>query len=481
MTKPHPTIEEKIASVAPEALSEAEQNAVWNAVSSRIASGQSVPSPFIPFVFTSKTMIPIALMIALLFGAGGTVAASDSARPGDILFPLDRAIEDFRLSLADEDGKNKLRIKFADERLREFDEIADDSSDDEVSGELTEAEANIFTNETVVKLEIGDRKVTFTTDADTREDIIAVIVARYKFSEEEVDAALTIDTEDRESDDDDRDEDEDRNERLENALDVLGDFIERNREAASSSPDVLNALATIESRILDRATFFPKEVRAKVDGDRARYEVRGSNGERVRVEIKDGEVRIKTKGGDDDDDRDDDRDDRDDEGLEVEADVFTDTTLVKVELNGRKTTFSMSASSTRQDVVEEVADRFPELTEEEIDAVLDFEVEDRASRTNDRDEDEDEDDDDDSSGRGGEDDDDDDDSSSARGEGRTSLEVEAKVRDGRAEIEVELNDVKTKFTVSASTRSAVVDAVASRFPVLSKSQIDAVLEFEVKD
>ncbi len=93
--------------------------------------------------------------------------------------------------------------------------------------------------------------------------------------------------------------------------------------------------------------------------------------------------------GDDDDededdrDEDEDREDNSNDGLEVEADVFTDTTIVKVELeNGRKSVFDTDAD-TREEVVDEVAERF-NLTEAEVDDVLNFEIEDRASRAKDR-------------------------------------------------------------------------------------------------
>lgn len=299
-------LEEKIASAAPAELSAAEEAVLFETVRTRVMGG-SVSSPLTRSFIFSRPMIPLILILALTLGAGGTVAASDGARPGDLLFPVDRAIEDLRFSLASTEKKDELRIKFADERLREFDEIADDEAgDDDISGTLTEAEADIFTDETVVKLEAGDRKVTFVTDADTREEIIDVIVDRYGFTKDEVDAVLSVETEDRESTPDDRGEDKEHSDRLEHALDVLGDFIEQNRGAASTSPGVLNALAIIESRILDRANSFPEDVRVKVRDDRARYEVRSADGTRVRVEVKDGEVRVKTEDDEDEDEHEDD-------------------------------------------------------------------------------------------------------------------------------------------------------------------------------
>lgn len=90
-----------------------------------------------------------------------------------------------------------------------------------------------------------------------------------------------------------------------------------------------------------------------------------------------------------DDDEDDDDDSNDDNctttstssALEVEADVFTDTTIVKVEKGGVKTVFETDAT-TLSGVVDVVANRFS-LTASEVEAVLDFEIEDRASRSTD--------------------------------------------------------------------------------------------------
>lgn len=489
------TLEEKIASAKPAELSATEEAIVFSKAFARHASGKKESVFASLFITQSKTMIPLALIFALLLGAGGTVAASDSARPGDILFPVDRAIEDLKLTLASEDGKNELRIKYANERVKEFDEIADDETgDDDVSGTLTEVEADIFTNETVVKLEAGDRKVTFITDANTREEIVDVIHDRYGFSTEEIDALLNLETEDRASRPEDRGESASATARLEDAVDVLGDFIEKNRDAASTSPEVLAALALIEARLFDRSAFFPEEVRVKVRDDRARYEVRGEDGERVRVEIKDGEVRIKSRDNDDDDDRDededddrdDDSDDRDDEDdragvptslgfLEIEADVFTDKTVVTVELNDRKTTFTMASTTTRADVIDEVEDRFEGLTRSQIDSALDFEVEDRASRPKDeKDEDEDENEDED------EDEDDEDDRDEDE-EDEEELEIEAEVHGNSTSVEVELNDIKTRFSTTATTRAGIIDAIEARFPALSESEIDSALELEFDD
>ncbi len=427
MTNNNQHTEEILDATAPKALTDAERALVWRSVQSRIQT--RVPSPYFSvFNLHTKSMIPIILAIAILFSATGTVAASDSARPGDFLFPVDRAVENIRLSLATEEGKMDLRIKYADERLREFDSVVDDEiSDDDLSGVLTEAEADIFTNETIVKLEVGDRHAYFTTNADTRAEIVAEIVSRYGFLEADVEALLSVETEDRASRAEDEPVSDEGRLRIENALSVLNSFVLETRGVASTSPGVLNALALLETKLLERSGDLPGELRMKVRDDRARIEIRGGDGDRVRIETKDGEVRVKT---DDDSDRDDDSDDDDSSSddsddnssddsddsssaLEIEADVFTDTTIVKIEQNDEKTSFSTSAT-TRATIISAILARYPLLGTAAIDAALDLEIENRASRNDDieddsdNDDDNDDDEDGDSSGHGGDDDNDDD-------------------------------------------------------------------------
>lgn len=76
-------------------------------------------------------MIGIFIALAVLLGVGGTVTVADNARPGDTLFEIDQAVEKLRLNIARKENKNELRIKFAEERVREIEDLAQD--DDEVT------------------------------------------------------------------------------------------------------------------------------------------------------------------------------------------------------------------------------------------------------------------------------------------------------------------------------------------------------------
>lgn len=170
----------------------------------------------------------------------------------------------------------------------------DDSSDDEANGSL-EIEADVFTDMTIVKVELSNSdKTVFSTDADTRAEVVAVVVERFNLTASEVEAVLDLEVEDR------------------------------------------------ASRAKDRA------------------KLTGENNKPIKVCVHSTST----------------------SGFSIEADVFTDTTIVKVETNGSTTVFETSAT-TSDSVVTAIAARFTSLTTSQIKSVLDFEVEDRASRAKD--------------------------------------------------------------------------------------------------
>ena len=121
---------------------------------------------------------------------------------------------------------NKLLALLKEHRMQA---VVEDSHHDEMG--LTEIEATIYTNETVVKIELNDKKRVFTTEETDRDALVEEIADRYDLSEADVDDVLEIDEEDRASrasdkdwanddndeddadeDDDDSDEDEDEDE-----------------------------------------------------------------------------------------------------------------------------------------------------------------------------------------------------------------------------------------------------------------------------
>jgi len=68
----------------------------------------------------------LALVVAVMAGGGVTAVASDSARPGDKLYGVDRAVEQVRLAISRSDeGDASLKADMALERLEELQSLAD--------------------------------------------------------------------------------------------------------------------------------------------------------------------------------------------------------------------------------------------------------------------------------------------------------------------------------------------------------------------
>lgn len=475
------TIEARLRRGAPK-LTDELRNRMWSAIEPHTMPRSSVPSPYYPRLLIINNYKPMAaFLVALLIvlGGGGTALASDSARPGDLLFPLDRAIEGARLSLSTTDAARSEYVKqLSEERLAELRSIIDEELATSVSSNTVTAldvsassststlqiEADVFTDMTVVKLELNDQKQYFTVEAKTRDAVITAIVERYpSLTRALVEERLVFEVEDRASRPKDRGsllESNTSETRVATAVDAVLRYMDKTGLSDEDQAFLLGALVsevngvTKVSRDGNTVRFGNDDARvlfkSQEDGD-SRIEIR--DGEyRVRIEEKDGEIRIKSRSSDDSDDRDDNsedsrgRDDSDDQSgrddddhrggddsndddsdnhrsnddddrrssssssnssttsrssssLQVEADVFTDLTTVKVEVNDRTSVFTTSAR-TRDAVALEVATRFsiPLAT---VLSILDFELEDRASRPDDST---------DESGRGSDDSDDRDDS-----------------------------------------------------------------------
>ena len=102
-------------------LSRQEKDAVWKQVCfgmSTTMTQNAAHKSHAVSIFKKSTAI------TLIFGMTmGTAFAADGAKPGDVLFPLDRAMENAHLSLVPDDKKDELKVKFALERVDEVKEI----------------------------------------------------------------------------------------------------------------------------------------------------------------------------------------------------------------------------------------------------------------------------------------------------------------------------------------------------------------------
>lgn len=70
------------------------------------------------------TVVALASAIVLIFGSAGVVKASNNAKPGDALYPVDKAIENVRLGLTkNPESLVNLRTELVAERLSEAQQI----------------------------------------------------------------------------------------------------------------------------------------------------------------------------------------------------------------------------------------------------------------------------------------------------------------------------------------------------------------------
>lgn len=126
--------------------------------------------------------------------------------------------------------KMKTKYKFDDD-----DDADDDDSSDDVG--LSEAEATIYTNETLVKIELDGEKSMLTTTKTSRVDLVALIVAEYDLTEDEVDDILSIEEEDRASRDSDKDWADDENESEDDDTDESDDDDDDTEDDEDDSDD----------------------------------------------------------------------------------------------------------------------------------------------------------------------------------------------------------------------------------------------------
>lgn len=72
------------------------------------------------FFYAKFALVAVCILILLT----GTAYASSSAIPGDVLYPVKRAVEDTRVKLAStSETKAKLQVQFTEERLQELEKV----------------------------------------------------------------------------------------------------------------------------------------------------------------------------------------------------------------------------------------------------------------------------------------------------------------------------------------------------------------------
>ena len=283
----------------------------------------------------NKLFMPALIIAFMLVFGGGVTLASNVAGPGDFLFPVDLAIEKMQIKLAGETRKPELKLRFAEERVGEIKRVSEEKTfpaalvADLSAANVTEIEADVFTNETLVKIEASDKKYGYQSALKTKAELAAEISTKYSISEEKVNALLNFEIENRES----RPED-------------MG-FLNKTHAIVFSEregKDIGTALTDLEKLLSDESSPRAEELKKSLEeilmllGDEAELEIKKKDG-KIKIEGKDGKVEIKFEAkennsgpgrSDDNDDESDDRsgssdndsnDDDDDKSLSVDLNI----------------------------------------------------------------------------------------------------------------------------------------------------------------
>ena len=99
-------------------LTKAEKNMLWAKIENVINQKHSF-QPFTFFRLKPKLVFASFMIIAIIGVSTAVAGASNDAGPGDLLYPIDIALERVQLALSREENKDNLRLKFAEERLKE--------------------------------------------------------------------------------------------------------------------------------------------------------------------------------------------------------------------------------------------------------------------------------------------------------------------------------------------------------------------------
>jgi cold shock CspA family protein len=292
-----------------------EKSSIWSSV---VFGNNQRVNKKLSFNFNIN-MIGAILSLVLLLGGGGAVAAANNAVPGDTLFGLDLALEKAKIAVSSNEKKDELRVRFAEERIREAEDIVKKQSSVLVSeADLSatssiEIEIDVFTNETTVKVEADDKKYGFITDEKDRDDILVEVKNKYNLSDEDINnAVISFEVEDRDSRADDKKylnsfnsvsfKSPKQQREFEGSLSEVGDMITNSNLSDQDKAKLGSALAGI-MLLLEENPNLDLEIKTK---------------EGMKIEVEDGKIEVKTNNGknddrdNDDDDSKDDSDDSDD-------------------------------------------------------------------------------------------------------------------------------------------------------------------------
>jgi len=407
------TISQKLAENIP-ILSTEEKKLVWKKIELSFPQyqNQTVPLLFLLNLKTYKSMTALIILLTLAISGGATALASDSARPGDFLFPLDRAIENVHLGVTfSPTAKEALVKKITTERFQELRSIISEEVEVLPSNILAESDlgsvedsntpllitASVFMDTTIVKMEQDEKLFYFETSATTTSNLLKVIQEKFPMlTAEQINTSLTLKNESRESLPSDKgitslsDKGE---KRINHAVEQFLHFIDKVNINGSDNEELLKQLT---NKIKDANN--KTEVRQDEDGIKLgsiedEYEIKINNngdskiemradGDELKVEEKDDEVSIRNTS----------LIETDQEEIisqiasttvtdfEIKAKVFTDQTVIKFKFNDDEVSFTTVADN-ELDIISKIKEQFPLLTTEQIASKLKIKFEEKKSQS----------------------------------------------------------------------------------------------------
>ena len=162
-------IKKHLNKVRVNSLTQQEKNAVWK----QVCLGMAV-TPKKSHKIKISSLFKKSMALTLIFGMTmGTASAANEAKPGDILFPLDRAMENAHLYIVSNGKKDDLKVKFALERVEEVKEIFSEISTKTIITEVRAEEEKPENEETLSETPLEPTEITQTPKVETdKEDSV---------------------------------------------------------------------------------------------------------------------------------------------------------------------------------------------------------------------------------------------------------------------------------------------------------------------
>ncbi len=165
-------------------LNKKEKRMLWSKIEARIEgrihARKSLFNKMNIFsMFNPKLIMASFVGFAIIASSAATVAAAGNAKPGDLLFPIDVAVEKIQIVISSDKKKDELKIKFAEERLEEVKVVlagglfgADHAATSELSSATATSPNNIHKSEVALSVAL-DRLEQTKTDLEERNEIAA--------------------------------------------------------------------------------------------------------------------------------------------------------------------------------------------------------------------------------------------------------------------------------------------------------------------